>query len=101
MSTLPTSMVGSILQSPLTQQQVSTVRDSERVQRSVAQRQQVTAATEHDSTVETADNDTEVHTDSEGQGSQGRAFSEPEEETPTAEPAPNTLGDFHLIDFEA
>jgi hypothetical protein len=101
MSTLPTSLVGSILQSPLSQQQVSTLRDSERVQRSVAQRQQATASTENDSTVETTDNDTQVHIDSEGQGSQGRAFSEPEEETPDTPPPPDTLGDMHLIDFEA
>jgi hypothetical protein len=101
MSSLPASMVGSILQSPLTQQQVSSLRDSERVQRAVAQRQQATAATENDSIVETGDNDTQVHTDSEGQGSQGRAFSEPEAETPDLQPAPDTLGDIHLIDFEA
>ena len=101
MSSLPASVVGSILQGPLTQQQVSALRDSERVQRSVAQRQQVTAATEKDSTVETADNDTQVHTDSEGQGSQGRAFSEPEEESPESPPEATSLGDFHLIDFEA
>ncbi len=100
MSTLPSSLVGSILQSPLTQQQVSTVRDSDRVQRSVAQRQQLAAATENDSAGETTDNDTQLHTDSEGQGSQGRAFTEPEE---LPEPPPDAAGpqEGHLIDFEA
>ncbi len=100
MSTLPSSLVGSILQSPLTQQQVSTVRDSDRVQRSVAQRQQLAAATENDSAVETTDNDTQVHTDSEGQGSQGREFTEPEEK-PQDPSDPTGPDDSHLIDFEA
>jgi hypothetical protein len=100
MSTLPTSMVGSILQGPLTQHQVSALRDSERAQRAVAQRQQVLAVTEKDSTVETTDNDTQVHTDSEGQGSQGRAFSEPEDNSPET-PGPPSPDEGHLIDFEA
>lgn len=101
MSSLPASLVGSILQGPLAQQQAATLRDAERVQRAVAQRQQVTAATEHDSTVETSDNDTQVHTDSEGQGSQGRAFSEPEAETPESESSATGPDEGHLIDFEA
>lgn len=79
MSTVPPNLVGPILQSGLMQRQVSQVRDNERAQEANAQRQQSNLINEKDSTVETTDDDTQVYTDAEGGGSQGRAFSEPEE----------------------
>ena len=79
MSSVPPDLVGPVLQSNLAQRQVSAVRDRERVQQANAQRQQSAAIDEKGTTVETTDNDTQVHTDSEGQGSQGRAFSSPQE----------------------
>ncbi len=100
MSTIPPNLVGSILQTPFAQHQASSVRDAERTQHAAAQRQQIAAATETDTTVETTDNDTQVHTDSEGQGSQGRAFSEPEENPPAA-PEPSEPQEGHFLDLEA
>ncbi|HOB74229.1 MAG TPA: hypothetical protein PKG54_06860 [Phycisphaerae bacterium] len=100
MSTLGSNLVGSILQTPLVQGQLSTLSGAERAQIRAAQRQQVAAASEADSTVDTSDNNTQVHTDSEGQGSQGRAFSE-QEENPQTPPEPAGPEGEHLIDLEA
>ena len=80
MSTLPPNVVGSVLQSNLAQRQVSTIRDGEDSQRVMANRRQAATIDEKDTTVGTADTDTQIHTDAEGSGSQGRAFSEPQEE---------------------
>lgn len=85
MSSVPPNLVGPILQSNLTQRQVSGVRDNERAQQANADRQQNAALDEKDTTVETTDDDTRVHADAEGGGSQGRAFSNPQEEQPGPE----------------
>jgi len=78
MSSLPPNLVGSILQSHLAARQVSNAKDTKRAHDASASQQQTAAIDEQDSTVETDDSDTQVHTDAEGLGSQGRAFSEPE-----------------------
>lgn len=103
MSAVPPNLVGPILQTPLVQRQVAAVRDAERAQGAIAQRQTAAAVDATDSTVETTDNDTQVHTESEGQGSQGRAFSEPDgEPTATEPPAPDgEQQEGRLIDLEA
>ncbi len=80
MSAMPPNVVGSVLQSHLTQHQVSVVRDTQESERDNASRRQASAVDEKDTTVGTTDTDTQVHTDAEGTGSQGRAFSSPEEE---------------------
>ena len=85
MSSVPPNIVGPILQSNLTQRQVSTVRNSEDAQKANANRQQTAAADASDTTVETDDQDVQVHTDAEGSGSQGRAFSHPEEPAESSE----------------
>ena len=102
MSTVPPNLVGPILQSHLMQRQVAGVRDTERAQETTAQRQQSSAIDEKDSTVETTDGDTQVHTDSEGAGSQGRAFShsEPPIEPVEDEPSNDTEQGIH-IDLQA
>ena len=79
MSSVPPNLVGPILQSNLAQRQVSNVHNNERSQQTEAQRKQAAAINEKDTTVETTDGDTQVDPDAEGQGSQGRAFSQPEE----------------------
>ncbi len=79
MSAIPPNLVGPILQTPFAQGQASAVRDGEEVQKASADRRQTAAITETDSTVETTDNDTQVHTDAEGSGSRGRAFSPQDE----------------------
>jgi hypothetical protein len=82
MSTLPTDLIGSVLQSHLVQQQVSAVRDGERAGSAVDLRKQASIIDEKGNTVETSDNDTQVYTDAEGSGGQGRAFSEPDNSEP-------------------
>ncbi|HSW46937.1 MAG TPA: hypothetical protein VLM89_15350 [Phycisphaerae bacterium] len=80
MSTLPPNLVGPILQSHLTQRQAAAVRDIERASAAVDLRQQKTIIDEKGSIVETTDNDTQVYSDAEGTGSQGRPFSEQQQE---------------------
>jgi hypothetical protein len=103
MSSLPTNLMGSVFQTPLAQRQISVLRDAERSQNATAQRQQVVAVDEKDSTVETTDNDTQVHTDSEGQGGQGRESTNPEEEAPAPPEAraSDNSEEGRLIDLEA
>ncbi len=86
MSAVPPNFAASALQSHTTQRQLSAIRDVERNQRSSADRQQARAVDQADSTVETTDDATQIYSDAEGSGSQGRAFSPPEEE-----PKPETL----------
>ena len=93
MSTLPTDLVGSVLQSHLVQQQVSAVRDSERAASAVDLRKQASIIDEKGSTVETTDNDTQVYTDAEGTGSQGRPFSESENPQPNPDQQQPPEGD--------
>ncbi len=105
MSSLPPNIAGSILQSNLTQRQITQLRERERTQQHHAERQQVDAIDEKDSTVETTDEDTRVDTDAEGGGSQGRAFTGEEDEQPqddTASPTTDPKGQSgHHIDLEA
>ncbi len=82
MSTLPTDIVGSVLQSHLVQRQTAAVRDTERTTSAVDLRQQANLIDEKGSTVETTDGDTQVYTDAEGSGSQGRPFSEEPSDQP-------------------
>lgn len=98
MSAIPPSILGA-LQSPLVQGQLSAVRDGEEAARLNAERRQTAAITETDTTVETTDNDTQVHTDAEGGGSQGRAFSAPEQPQQDT-PEGDSAEDGH-IDIEA
>lgn len=76
----PNNPAGSVLQSNMMQRQASSLRDSAEGQRTNAARQQARAIDERDTTVGTTDGDSRVHTDSEGAGSQGRAFSDGDEE---------------------
>ena len=100
MSTLPPNVIVSALQSTFAQQQTSAVRDSERMQRVGATQRQTQAIDEQDAIVETTDNDTQVHTDAEGSGSQGRQFSEPEPQPETPASETDTDLDGHFIDVE-
>lgn len=99
----PGNLAGSILQSHLVQRQASTVRNGDEAGRADAARRQTSAIDEKDTTVGTADGDTQVHTDAEGTGSQGRAFSESEEQpNPEDTPKPPPLGDEgHHLDLQA
>jgi len=103
MSAVPPNLVGPILQSHMMQRQASSVRDNEETQKAAASRKQGVASDEKDNTVETTDDDTQVHSDAEGTGSQGRAFSESDEsEEPTPPDTPNDDDtDGHLIDVQA
>lgn len=78
-SAVPPNMIGSVLQSHLTQRQVSGVRDNERAQEASAGQRQNQAADEKDNTINTSDEDTQISADGHGTGGQGRAFSSGEE----------------------
>ncbi|NLX13234.1 MAG: hypothetical protein GXY44_06205 [Phycisphaerales bacterium] len=82
-SSLPPNLVGSILQSHLTQRKTSITQDSARDEQVNAAQRQSKAIDERDTTVETSDEDTRISPDSQGSGGQGRAFTSPED---TAEP---------------
>jgi len=64
----------------MAQQHASSVRDTEAAHSAIARRQQSSAIDEQGSIVETTDSDTQVHSEAEGTGSQGRAFSETADE---------------------
>ncbi len=104
MSAVPPNFAASILQSNLAQRQVASVRDTERNERAGADRQQARVIDQADSTVETAGDATEVFTDSEGAGSQGRDFSSPDEEsvaTPETPEPPTAAEQGQIIDLSA
>jgi hypothetical protein len=98
MSAIPPNLAGPILQTPLTQRQASATRSGDEAQRAASERRQTGAITEADSTVETTDNDTQVFTDAEGSGSQGRAFSQPD---PKEQPPDEASLDGSQIDLQA
>jgi len=103
MSSLPPNLVGPILQSPLAQRQIARVRDNQQAQEASLRHQQTHAVDQQDSTVETTDGDTQVHSDAEGMGSQGRAFTGDQPEQPeeaAAEKSPDTPEGRH-IDLQA
>lgn len=101
-SAVPPNFAASILQSNLTQRQVTAVRDGERNQRASADRQQARAVDQADSTVSMTDDSSEIYTDAEGGGSQGRAFSEPEPETsPEPDAEPKTGDEGRHLDLSA
>lgn len=78
-SSLPPNLVGSILQSHLTQRKTSVTQDSARDEQVNAAQRQSKAIDERDTTVETSDEDTRISPDSQGSGGQGREFTSPED----------------------
>lgn len=101
MSAVPPNLAASILQSNLAQRQVSAVRDAERNQRTSADRQQARAVDQADSTVAGTDDSSEIYADAEGAGSQGRAFSNPDEQPAPDSPAPDQPDEGQHIDLSA
>jgi len=77
-SAIPPNVVGSVLQSPAAQTEQSRPADSARNAQADAARTLAGAAGDV-LEVEATDADTQVHTDSEGGGSQGRHDAPPEE----------------------
>ncbi len=74
MSGVAPQIVGTFLQAHHQQHQVSGVRDTEENRKANASREQARISDQAEHSVETADNDTRVHPDATGSGSQGRAF---------------------------
>jgi hypothetical protein len=103
MSAIPPDIIGSAAQAGVTQREASRVQEADRAGQSHAARSQARAADEASSNVETTDDDTQIFTDAEGSGSQGRTVEDGAEsvtemspsELPTADP-----GGVHL-DIEA
>lgn len=105
MSSVPPNIVGPILQSNLAQRQASGIRDNEEAQKFDAERRRAAAAAQNDGTVNTEDQDMQVDADTEGSGSQGRAFTTGEEHPESSEEDQQRrepVGDEgHNIDFTA
>lgn len=79
MSAIPPSVVGSVLQSPAAQTEQTRPADAARNAQTDAARELAGKAGDV-LEIEETDADTQVHTDSEGGGSQGRHDAPPEEE---------------------
>jgi len=91
MSQLPSEIAASAAQAGLQARQITNQREARRAGQGHAANRQVKTVDEAGSTVETTDPDNQVFTNSEGQGSQGRASEESEpSQTPT--PAPPESG---------
>lgn len=103
MSSIPPNLVGPILQTPFVQTQAAAARGVDDAQRVNAERRGTIAAAETDTTVETTDTDTQVFTDAEGSGSQGRAFSDETPEKPADQPPPPATdpNSGQILDLEA
>lgn len=76
MSLVPTSLAGSILQTPLVQQQAGESQRADTEAKENAFRERIQAAERQDGTVSAGGEDTRVNVDGGGTGSQGRAFRE-------------------------
>ncbi len=108
MAEMPSHIAGSSAQAGYQAREVAAGRDADRAGQAAATRRQVKAVDETDTTVETTDSDTAVFGDSEGAGSQGRAFEEAaatEEQEAAEESVPEGMirgedGELHL-DLEA
>lgn len=84
MSAIPPDIIGSSIQATATQREASRTQDADRAAQSHAAKSQSRAVAEATSNVETTDDDTQVFTDAEGGGSQGRPF-QTDEEMPDVE----------------
>ncbi len=76
MSGIPADIIGSAAQAGFTAAEASRIRDGDRAAQAAAAARQAKAADLAADSVETSDADTEVHTDAEGAGSQGRTIEE-------------------------
>lgn len=76
MAEIPSNIASSAAQSGVQAQEVAKDRASARANSASAVNRQIKAAEEAGSTVETEDDDNRVFADSEGGGSEGRAFEE-------------------------
>jgi len=93
MTTIPPNIVGPILQSALQQRQIARERDGDANRQIEAARVGASVAERTQLEVEATDDDTRVHADGGGQGSQGRPFrGEQEVEAASAEQEETTPG---------
>jgi hypothetical protein len=81
MSEIPSDIAGSSLQAGYQQADVAKTRDAERAGQVQAARNHLRAVDESSGTVETSDEATQVFTDAEGTGGQGRELEEETEES--------------------
>ncbi|UCE60317.1 MAG: hypothetical protein JSU63_00935 [Phycisphaerales bacterium] len=72
----PTDIASSAAQSGIQAREIANARNATRANTANAVNRQIQAADEAESTVDTEDADTQIHTDAEGTGSQGRAYEE-------------------------
>jgi hypothetical protein len=81
MSQIPSDIAASGLQAGLAAREAARPRDAERAGQAHAAGQEARAIDDAGRNVETTDGDTQIFADAEGSGSQGRAFTEADEES--------------------
>ena len=88
MAEIPSDIASSAAQAGFQAREVGKEREARRAEQTHAANRQVKTLDETDATVDTADTNTQVFTDAEGSGSQGRATEEKTSDQPqhTAEP---------------
>ncbi len=82
MAEIPSGISSSAAQAGFTARQVETEREARRAGQANTAERHAKKIDENDSTVDTNDADSQVFSDSEGEGSQGRTFQEGSEEAP-------------------
>lgn len=92
MSQVPSDIAASAAQAGFQARQLLDQRDARRAGQVHAAARQVKTVDEAGNTVETTDNDNQVFTNAEGQGSQGRAFEEDPPTAPAAASPPDPRG---------
>ena len=106
MSQVPSEIAASAAQAGFQAREITNQREIRRAGQVHAAARQVKTVDDAGNTVETTDNDNQVFTNAEGQGSQGRAFDEtPTPSAPPASPPPPGVhadpdGTLH-VDIEA
>lgn len=106
MSGIPSDIAGSALQAGYQAREAARTRDGQRAGEAAGASRQVRAVDESTSTVDTSDEGTQVFTDAEGTGGQGRQLEEEErEETLDGSEGESGLagdgGEGHSLDIQA
>ena len=93
MSAIPPDIVGSAIQAGYAQRESARLLETDRSGQSDGARSRTRALHEASSSIETGDNDTQVFTDAEGSGSQGRSAPEEEEASQENSGPPSAASD--------
>jgi hypothetical protein len=92
MSAIPPNLAGAILQAGVQQQNVARVQDSEREQQENAALKGAQRSEHASEAIGDQDDETQVNSDSEGAGSQGRAFQSSDDDPATTDDSATSAG---------